>query len=123
MSVASLAIQPGSAWDPPTSDQLTRTKLVSTKSFTRLDSSSSPLSTIDTARAQSAASSENSSLPVQNELTSAVEQDGDKDDVFAGKDDIMSPTMKAQESFDELPIEIRSLTERCPDIEDRSTYA
>jgi hypothetical protein len=42
-------------------------------------------------------------------LNSAVEEDGD---VFANREDVMSPTVKAQESFDELPIEIRSLTER-----------
>jgi hypothetical protein len=37
----------------------------------------------------------------------------DGEDVFATKELVTSPTsMKAQESFDELPIEIRSLTER-----------
>lgn len=97
----------------------THRKVGSTKSFSRFESSSSPSPSVDTAvsgRARASSHSGSSPVTPQSALSSAVTphgDGGDSKDVFATKELVASPTaMKGQESFDELPIEIRSLTER-----------
>jgi hypothetical protein len=104
-------MQKSTTWESSAADALLRPKVGSTKSFSRFESSSPPAS-IDTGRARASTLAGTSPAIAPNGLSSAVEQDGDLNDVFASKEEVASPTMKAQESFDELPIEIRSLTER-----------
>ena len=100
---------------PTASAEATRPKVGSTKSFSRFESSSSPSPSVDTARLRSSSHSGSSPITPQSGLSSAVEPHSEEDgDVFATRELVSSPTsIRAQESFDELPIEIRSLTERC----------
>ncbi|KIW08458.1 uncharacterized protein PV09_01361 [Verruconis gallopava] len=98
-----------------------RPKVASAISFSRFEasSSSSQPTSLDTSRARAstlsgttaATGSPMVSSP-QSALPSAVDGGEDGDDIFASKDDVLSPTVRTQESFEELPIEIRSLTER-----------
>jgi hypothetical protein len=108
---AAIIMQKSTTWETSTSTAELRPKVASAKSFSRFEASS-PAPSIDTGRARAATLSGSSPVVPQSELSSAVDQDGDKEDVFTSREDVMSPTVKAQESFDELPIEIRSLTER-----------
>lgn len=91
----------------------TRPKVASAKSYSRFEGTSSPLQKVDT-RVRASSHSESSPITPHSALSSAVEpQAGEDDSIFAGREIVQSPTTpRPHESFDDLPIEIRSMTER-----------
>jgi hypothetical protein len=102
-----------------------RPKAQNSKSFSRL--SSPPRTPTETSRARARAATVQGSVPEiqlnQNGVQPNVDDPlAEKSDIFSTAEDdepivaspteVTSPTLKAPETFEELPIEIRSLTER-----------
>lgn len=123
MSFKSLAsMQRNASWDVSQ-----RPKVQNSKSFSRL--SSPPRTPTETSRARAA--TVQGSVPEIQLNQNGVQANADdplaeKSDIFstAGDDEpivaspteVTSPTLKAPETFEELPIEIRSLTDRYIDV-------
>lgn len=112
----SMQTQRIASWDvsPPN-----RPKISNTKSFSRLDTTPSP------PQPRSRATTLQGAIPelnfTANSTLPAVGDDDGKSDIFSTTDDgfvasptseTASPVVKQPETFEELPIEIRSLTER-----------
>lgn len=112
-------MQRNASWDVSS-----RPKVQNSKSFSRL--SSPPRTPTETSRARAATTQ--GSLPeillnqngVQTstddplaEKTGIFSTAEDDEPVVASPTEVTSPTLKAPETFEELPIEIQSLTDRC----------
>lgn len=93
--------------------------LHTSKSFTRLESSRDPISPTSRSRATTIQGPPMPTLDPLNPLKISLspEEDSHADgDVFAKKDDddeAAHSELSVPDRFEELPIEIRSLTERC----------